>query len=395
MEPPHMPSHTSKSQREKQFRIALNAHHGDVECMQLYEGVKRYLDEDKSLTLIRDTIGDPFLPANEVQPHKTDGIISYFTEETREEVLALNLPTVCVGIPNNCHDLPKIGQDHYAAGELGKRYFIERGFSHFGFVGSRNLDQSTICMNAFMECEHQAEHSVSSCEIPHSRNRIKRSINIIEKWLLKVPKPIGIMAITDLKGRFVCSAAIKLGFNVPNDVAVLGCKDAPSVWALSDPLLSSILFDLNALGYRAAKMMGDLLRGKELSTEPVLMPPLKINSRSSTDVFVYSDERINDILAFIRRQATSGIHVDDIIAAYPMSRRGLDKLFQRSLGHSPHEEIQIIQLHQVKHLLTTTHLPLETIAERCGISSAKQLIRMFKQRFTTTPAQFRKESQDI
>ena len=65
-------------------------------------------------------------------------------------------------------------------------------------------------------------------------------------WLRTLPKPVGIMACNDVRGRQILEACMLGEMPVPDDVAVVGVDDDQLLCELSSPSLSSVV--LNAVG---------------------------------------------------------------------------------------------------------------------------------------------------
>jgi AraC-like DNA-binding protein len=72
------------------------------------------------------------------------------------------------------------------------------------------------------------------------------------------------------------------------------------------------------------------------------------------------------------------------------SREHLARLFQSATGVSPSDYLLQHRLRRVAQELRSGDQKLETIARRCGFSSANYLVRAFRQRVGTTPARFRR-----
>ena len=71
---------------------------------------------------------------------------------------------------------------------------------------------------------------------PHQWAALQRSVS---DWLLGLPKPVGVMAANDSRGRQVLEACREYGLRVPDDVAVIGVDNDELLCGLSTPPLSS------------------------------------------------------------------------------------------------------------------------------------------------------------
>lgn len=73
-----------------------------------------------------------------------------------------------------------------------------------------------------------------------------------------------------------------------------------------------------------------------------------------------------------------------------LSERAFARRFARATGLSPMAYIQTLRLEESKHLLETTSLPIEAVAEEVGYEDASYFGRLFKRNVGLTPAQYRR-----
>ncbi len=72
------------------------------------------------------------------------------------------------------------------------------------------------------------------------------------------------------------------------------------------------------------------------------------------------------------------------------SRRHLLRMFQKSLGMTPHRYVTEIRLQRAQKLMRNKALSLLDIALRCGFASHSHMTRMFREQRGLTPSQFRR-----
>jgi LacI family transcriptional regulator len=164
------------------------------------------------------------------------------------------------------------------------------------------------------------------------------------------------------------------------------------VCELSDPPLSSVAFNPERVGFEAAALLDRLMARRARPREPLLVPPLAVSTRQSTDVLAIDDADVAKAIHYIRRHALEGITVEDILDEVPLSRRALEHRFRRRLGRTPKEEIQRLRLDEAKNLIASTDLPLARISDRLGFHQPAYLSAVFKRETGATPAEYRRES---
>jgi LacI family transcriptional regulator len=84
------------------------------------------------------------------------------------------------------------------------------------------------------------------------------------------------------------------------------------------------------------------------------------------------------------------LHVRDILAHVPVSRRSLERRFRGVLGRSMLDEIRRVHLDRACRLLTETEFPIPTVAESSGFTDAKQLWLVFRKVLRQTPTEYRR-----
>jgi LacI family transcriptional regulator len=211
----------------------------------------------------------------------------------------------------------------------------------------------------------------------------------LSAWIRRLPRPVGIMACYDIKGQEILDVCRGLNIAVPEEVAVIGVDNDRLICELSMPPLSSVIPNTHRTGYLAAELLDQLMRGRKVRTTTHLIGSLGIQTRRSTDVLAVEDPDIAAALRFIREYACEGIQVEDVLREVPLSRRVLESRFAKSLGRTPHEEIDRVKIDRVKRLLAETALPLKAIAQRAGFSCEDYLSVAFKRTEGIAPSSFR------
>jgi LacI family transcriptional regulator len=95
------------------------------------------------------------------------------------------------------------------------------------------------------------------------RDRLwERELPGLVEWLGKLPKPIGLMACNDDRGRQVLEACREAKVHVPEQIAVVGVDNDELLCELADPPLSSVALNAEAGGYRVAELLDRMMRGR-------------------------------------------------------------------------------------------------------------------------------------
>jgi LacI family transcriptional regulator len=306
------------------------------------------------------------------------------------------LPVVNLSSQFPEEDLAHVSNDGTSIAVLAIEHFIERGFHNFAFCDL--TDGSHIRRRRFEEQLNARRLTGQMFQVSHAerddwifgQDRLR-----LEKWLDKLPKPIGILAHNDIRGRHLVDACRRMGIAIPDDVAVLGVDNELPHCEMSNPPLSSIVTDAVRIGYEAGFLLDQLMNGRDPTPKRLLIPALGIVVRQSTDVTATTDQHVAKAVRYIRQHVGEEIDVGDILQHVGISRTALDKRFLKALGHTPHEEIRRIRLKRARELLAESDLKLEIIAERCGFRHGEYLGAVFRSEFGQTPGEFRAQQKII
>lgn len=314
-----------------------------------------------------------------------DGVI---TRSDDARIVRSGLPTV--GLYDRVEDrlrLPMILNDNLAVGRMGARHLADRGFRHLAYYGVRRERWSELRLEGAADVARAAKASFA---VHPSGGTWEVSQERLKRWLLALPRPLGLVAANDLHGLRALDACRRAGLAVPEQVAVVGADDDAEVCELSDPPLSSVTFHPERVGYEAAALLARLMEGRAAPREPLLVPPLGVSARQSSDILAMDDADVARAVHYIRRHAFEGITVEDVLREVPLSRRALEHRFRRRLGRTPKEEIQRLRFEQAKSLLASTDLPVARISDRLGFHQPAYLSAAFQREEGTSPSAYRR-----
>jgi LacI family transcriptional regulator len=373
-------------------RVALLIEASNAYGRGLLAGIHRHLQEQEPWTIFLPEHGRGMPPLEMLKGWRGEGVIARV--ETPAIAAAIKkiqrggpLAVVDVSAARLLPGVPYVETDDVAIARLAAEHFIERDFRHLAFLGDDRFRWSGNRRDAFAAAARGRSISVYE---PRGRARDEAAEDAaIEAWLVTLPKPVGLFACYDVRGRQAVEACRRAGLAVPDEVAVLGVDDDAVLCGLTSPPLSSVIPDAISAGRLAAELLGALFRGERLDHDEWLLPPLGIATRQSTDVLAIDDELVAAAVRQIRERACTGIKVADLVRSLGVSRRVLERRFLRRLGHTPHDEIARVRFRRVEQLLTGTDLPLTTIAARAGFRHPETMTVAFTRRHGLPPSRWR------
>lgn len=379
-------------------RVALLIESSRAYGRGLMSGVAKYMREhgDWSIFLQEHSLCDNI--SAWLRHWQGDGILTRLEHRAvTRAIKRLGLPAVSLRTEREL-TIPCVLTDNAACSRLAFEHLQERGFRHFAFCGFNGADYSDERRDSFAQSVTGAG---LRCHV-FGRNPPSASLSTaayeevglqdgerVARWLCGLPKPVGLMACNDMRGYQVLSACRTIGLAVPDEVAVIGVDNEEVVCDLADPPLSSVVPDTERIGYEAAALLHRGMKGRMPPARDIMIAPLRVATRRSTEVLAIEDRQIAAAARFIRERACDDIDVNDVVRAVPLSRSTLERRYLKIMGHSPKHEILRFRLNRAKQLLAGTDFPLTTIAEKVGFKHAEYLSRIFKKKTGQTPVAYR------
>ena len=323
------------------------------------------------------------------------GVISRNTSAALVELCAeLDVPLVDLDDSPQYAGVSKIRPDNMALGAMGGECLLARGFRSFGFVGCNGHGWARERKSGFVEAVRLDGNEVSTFDLELVDERTSdRGVGVMVNWLSSLPKPLGVMACDDRRAALVLEAARLGGYQVPEEVAVIGVGNDVARCELATPPLSSVDPGAFLVGYRAAQHLAQRLGDRRVSACDLRIEPAGVVARRSTDVLAVPDRSVAAAVHYIAAHACEGLTVSEVLPHAAVSRAQLEKKFRQHLGRTPQAEIRRVQVARIRQLLADTDLPLKSIAELTGFDYMEYMRVVFRRLTGETPGSYRKRQQ--
>ncbi|HEY4417660.1 MAG TPA: XylR family transcriptional regulator [Verrucomicrobiae bacterium] len=362
----------------------------------ILQGVARYMASHHRWSVYFEQHELGTAPPKWLASSHWDGILCRPTDpELAKRLRQMKVPVVDLNDLYENLKLPWVGSNHQAIGRLGANHFLERGFRNFAFCGFSNELWAAQRRNGFRSVVEKGGSAIPVYESPWHGPAVSRwdlELEHISKWLKSLPKPIGVMACNDARALHLLDACHQIGIVVPEEVAVVGVDNEEIFCELCNPALSSVAPDADRIGYQAAELLDRLMSGEAPADKRILVDPLRVVTRRSSDTLAVKDRIMAAALRYISEQALHGCTVADVIKHVGVSRSFLERRFRQHLKRSPQAEIRRAQGSRIKQLLTETDFTLEKISELTGFEHPEYMSVVFKRLFHQTPGKYRKQT---
>ncbi|WP_118788653.1 XylR family transcriptional regulator [Haemophilus haemolyticus] len=382
---------------EQYYKIALLFNANKVYDRQVVEGIGQYIQASQCMWDI--FVEDEFIyHTDTINQLSIDGIIADFDDPKTVELLQHTLiPTIAVGGSYKQADFyphfPYVATDNMALVEMALSHLQEKGLSQFAFYGlqvNTHKHWSIERRDAFvelMEKNHYPIYLYEGVQV-HAQNWLEEQQKLID-WLKSLPSHTGIIAVTDARARHLLQACEYSKIAVPEELCVIGIDNEELIQYLSRVSLSSVEQGAREIGYQAAKLLHKLLNGQKAPSTPILIPPITVHTRNSTDYRSLSDPLVIQAMHYIRHRACHGIKVEQVLDHLEISRSNLEQRFKNEMDRTIHQVIHEEKIARAKNLLEQTDISIQEIADICGYPSVQYFYSVFKKEFEMTPKEFR------
>jgi LacI family transcriptional regulator len=325
-----------------------------------------------------------------------DGIIARIqTRHMAREIAATGIPTVDVlGVVPNL-PFPVVHVDDHEIARLASQHMLEHGLRHFGFFGIEDENWSDQRYAAFCAALAPVQSSVPLYKLPRDsrgQRSWERTEDKLARWILALPKPVGILVCSDQRGPIFLEACGRAGVRVPEEVAVLGIDDDEPLCEICDPPLASVRPGHIRVGYEAAALLERMIQGDRAPKSARAIPPEGVVARRSLDNLSVGNRVVASAIRLIRERAHQGLQVDAIARHVNVSRSVLQRSFRTVMRRSVYQEILATRIRHARELLIHTNLPLAAVAEQTGFKHQEYMGSVLKAHLGTTPAQLRRSA---
>lgn len=374
--------------------VALLIESSNAYARGLLRGIVSYIRDHQTWSVYLSEQERGAAPPPWLRNWQGDGLIVRIETNTiARSIRRLGLPTVDLSAARHIPGIPWVETNDREISRLAAEHLIERGFRNLAFCGEPHFNWSQWRGDEFLRL---ADSDGRSCFTFQSDSTTSPGFSIAKErrrltnWVAALPKPVGIFACYDIKAQQILDVCREAQIKVPEEAAVLGVDNDELLCDLCTPPLSSVMPAAHRAGREAARLLDDLMGGKQVE-EKHLIDPVGVVTRQSTDVLAIDDDDVVTAVRFIRNHACEGINVLDVLKTVPVSRRVLETRFQDLIGRTPHQEIVRRRIERACELLADSDMSLSRVASLTGFRSEAYLIVAFRREMGVTPGQYRRK----
>lgn len=376
------------AKKKKNVLLAITTtHHG------LYRGVARFAREN-NWHLTTDMLYAASIPLG----WKGDGIISHvgYWNELADFIRDAEMPRVELTNVRKDLGIPFVDGDNHEIGRLAASHFLERGYRNLAWFPFTNDELNQERREGFSEIIAAEGLEVTSLPPLHELRDFKwrgnwaKNLSRISDAISKMPKPLAVFCYNDCAAANILSVCQELGISVPEQVAIAGVDNDELLCEAVTVPLTSVIHDLEGVGYLGAAVLKSLMDGETDPPEIPKVRPKGIVARRSTDMQAVENIEVARALRFIRENySKANLQVADIVASTRISRRPLEVAFKKEVGRTINHEIIRTRIDKAIHLLRHSDECVWRIATETGFQRANHFHRVFRAQTGISPKKFR------
>lgn len=379
-------------------RVALLFHASKVYDRDIIAGIGAYVNHTR-------VAWDLFLEEDfrfrldGIQDWHGDGIIADFDDPMVSAALsAMKLPVVAVGSSYSDETVypagvPYVATDNALLIQQACGHLVEMGLRQFACYSLPESPLNRWAQERERAFEAHVLRDGLACRIHRglatSAPTWDSASRQLVGWLQALPKPVGIVAVTDARARQLLQACILAGIAVPDEVSIVGIDNDTLGQHLTRIQLSSVSQGTQEMGRTAAHLLHQMLGGARLGATRVVVPPAGIHARASSRREPAHGPQVMRALHYIRQYACQGIKTEQVAAHVGLSRSSLETYFRRELQRTVHDEILHFKMDRACELLQDSQWTGAEVAAQAGFGSVQYLNAVFKRELGCTPRVWR------
>ena len=176
-------------------------------------------------------------------------------------------------------------------------------------------------------------------------------------------------------------------------LALLRFYPVAAVVLLAEPAAFSALFGVLLDAWEASASAARDLRVSALALQLlglVLESWQASGSPPRPSALMTAQDRFSGLIVYLSQNLDRKLGRDEVAAFVHLQPNYLDRAFRRAYGVAPMRMLRDLRLQRARHLLQSTDLTLEAVAQSCGFEDAAYFSRVFRQVMGRTPGQCRR-----
>lgn len=316
---------------------------------------------------------------------KADAVIGRWADEDLKSLEELHIPIVLQNYRKRSTIHSNITGDYIGTGVMAAKYLYSKNYSSFAFVGISGVLWSDERFVGFSEEVNRLGGQLYRYTMDESA---KTDMGSLYHWLKELPPHTGVFCCDDERALKVTEVCRSNGIDIPQSLGVLGVDNDDLVCCISDPPISSIQLDVEQGAYLLCQRLHQQILHPETKAFSLVIKPVQIIERQSTAT-ITSDPMVKKLVDYIDGHYREKLSVEEMLQNIPLSRRSIESRFKKEMGRSIYTYVLDCRINRVAQLLLTSDKSILQICEEAGIQDPDSLTKLFRNRFSCSPAEYR------
>jgi DNA-binding LacI/PurR family transcriptional regulator len=209
-----------------------------------------------------------------IRENHVDGIILSGPRQDDDEIVRLHREGVPVMLLGQMPDtnLPVVDVNATSGAETAVNHLIEMEHERIGMITNAPLSYTSSQQrrDGYLHALHHANLKADSGLIKEGNYTPASGYYAMNELLNESPRPTAVFVASDVVAMGAILAIRRAGLHIPDDVAMVGFDDIPLA-EYFDPPLTTIRLPAFGLGLAAAQRVIQLIKGKSLDQNEILM----------------------------------------------------------------------------------------------------------------------------
>jgi LacI family transcriptional regulator len=321
-------------------------------------------------------------------------IVGKWTDDSVNLQQELNIPVVVQNYHHRSIDSSNLTGDYIGTGRMAAEFFGNRLFRNFAFFGQHGIIWSDERSKGYAREVARMGGNLFSLELEQQAKEEQREQ--ITAWLRDLPKPTALFCCDDAHALFIAETCKMADIHIPDEIALLGVDNDDLICNISDPPISSIELDVESGGYLMGKLIDRQFNHEYTGNFNIVIKPVRIELRQSTESFAICDEHILKVVRHIHAHYSTDLTIDELLRQVPLSRRNLEVKFKHIMGNTIYQYILNHRCDRLARLLITTDRTPRELCTEVGFKDYNNVARIFKRYMNCTPTEYRlRERHDV
>ena len=276
------------SRKTLQFALVIDFHEGEFYASYFYGLLQAAKDEGVRLVLIsvENPHNDVTNLLGEITPELYDGILLFTPELDRWEhdqirnKINPELPIISHSLIHS-PTIHTITFDGYTGGHLIAEHFDKKNYSKLAIIkGPYQKAESRFRYNGFRDYIQYSPHMelVGECE---GNFQFEDGVEALKYFETLDTMPDAVFASNDLMAHGFIEMAKNRGYDIPEDIAVIGYDDLP-MCIHSQPRITSVRTNFSELGIASIQKLKDMMAGSNPHEGTLNFISVELIEREST-----------------------------------------------------------------------------------------------------------------